>query len=94
MVVELFTLFVLVAALATKFLTSRRIEAFEVKKIEVKNEQTRLESVFNQACESRANAENRLRLFQHEKAELEDYLSGAEEELDKRIEQNEELEDR
>ena len=93
MVVELFTLLVLGAAVAVKFMTSRQTEALELEKTEVDNESRRLKSLHNQVMEARREAEDRLRMFQHDRAELEGYLKEAEEELEERIERNEELED-
>lgn len=71
-------------------MTSRQTEALE---LEVDNESRRLNSLHNKVLEARREAEDRLRMFQHDRAELEGHLKGAEEELEERIERNEELED-
>ena len=90
--VELFTLLVLGAAVAVKFMTSRQTEALELAKAEVDNESRRLKSLHNQVLEVRREGEDRLRMFKHDRAELEGHLKEAEEELEERIERNEELE--
>ncbi len=82
----------MVAALAVRFLTSRNTEALEVQKIEADNESRHLNSTYDQVFEARREAEGRLRLFQHDRAELEQYLEGAEGELKEIIKRNEELE--
>ena len=91
MVMGLFTMLVLAGALAVKFLTSRHKESLEVEKIEVDNERRRLGGIYDQAYEAHREAEDRLRTFQHDKAQLEQHLKDAEEELEERIKRNEEL---
>ena len=93
MVMELFTLMVLAGALAVRFLTSRHTESLELQKTEVDNENKSLRGKHNSAIETRKEAEDRLRLLEIEKSDLERHLKEAEDELDERIKRNEELEE-
>jgi hypothetical protein len=93
MIIELFTLIVLAGAVAVKFLTSRHTESLELEKTEVDNDHRTLRSRHNQVFEARKEAEDRLRMFERDKADLERHLKEAEEELEERIQRNEELEE-
>lgn len=93
MIMEIFTLIVLAGAVAVRFLTARHTEALELQKTEVDNEHRSLRSKHNQIFEARKEAEERLRMFQRDRADLERHLQEAEEELEERVQRNEELEE-
>lgn len=90
---EVVSLLVLAVALGVKFATSKHVEALEVEKAEVDHERDRLEASHAKALENKAEAENRLRLFQHERAELEKRLDLAQKELEALVERTRELEE-
>lgn len=92
MAIEFFTLIVLVGALAVKFLTTRHTESLELHKTEVDNEHKSLRGKHDSAISGRKETEDRLRLLEIERTNLERHVNDAEEELDERIKRNEELE--
>ena len=90
---EVITLLVLAVALAVKFATSRHIDALEVEKAAADNEHSRLKSNLEKAKQRRIDSEDRLRLFELEKKDLEKQLEHVEGELEEIVARNEELED-